>query len=102
MAIAVNAVIFEPQVRRRDPGLHQVLFEEAPRPPELLAELHELEEQAVAVVAALLRADPAVDVADPDMAARLAVNTVESLVHRSDKSMYNVKPGWVPTDLSDL
>ena len=65
-----------------DPALHQVLFEEAPRPPELLAELHALEEQAVCVVADLLRADPAVDVHDPQMAARVAVNTVESLVHR--------------------
>jgi hypothetical protein len=27
-----------------DPRLHQVLFEEAPRPPELLEELHALEE----------------------------------------------------------
>lgn len=29
-------------------------------------------------------------------------DTVESIVHRSDKSMYTVKPGWVPTNLSDL
>ena len=26
-------------------------------------------------------------------------DTVESLVHRSDKSMYTVKPGWVPTNI---
>src|SRR4029450_3432331 len=30
-----------------DPGLHQVLFEESPRPPELLAELHALETVAL-------------------------------------------------------
>jgi len=29
-------------------------------------------------------------------------DTVESIVHRSDKSMYSAKPGWFPTSLSDL
>ena len=29
----------------------------------------------------------------------VAGDTVESLVHRSDKSMYTVKPGWVPTNI---
>ena len=65
-----------------DPALHQVLFEEAPRPPELLAELHALEALAVEAVAALLAADPAVQVDDVAMAARVVVTTVESAVHR--------------------
>ena len=42
------------RVHARDPALHQVLFEEAPRPPELLAELHALEDGAVAVAADVL------------------------------------------------
>jgi len=29
-------------------------------------------------------------------------DTVESILHRSDKSMYIVKPGWVPTTVPDL
>ncbi len=29
-------------------------------------------------------------------------DTVESIVHRSDASMYRVKPGWAPTDFTDL
>ena len=29
-------------------------------------------------------------------------DTVESIMHRSDTSMYTVKPGWVPTNLGDL
>lgn len=29
----------------------------------------------------------------------IAGDTVESIVHRSDKSMYTVKPGWVPTNI---
>lgn len=65
-----------------DPRLHQVLFEEAPRPRELLDELHAIEEAAVGAVEGVLRADPAVRVADTAMAARLVVAAVESLVHR--------------------
>ena len=56
------------------PRLHQVLFEEAPRPPELLAELHALEERVVDQVAAVLRRDR--------LTAWMAVAMVESLVHR--------------------
>jgi AcrR family transcriptional regulator len=67
---------------RDDPALHQVLFEEAPRPPELLAELHALEERAVTLVASVLEGLPEVRVADVDTAARFVVVTVESLVHR--------------------
>ncbi len=65
-----------------DPALHQVLFEEAPRPPELLAELHALEDRAVGIVAEVLRALPEVRATDVDTAARFVVVTVESLVHR--------------------
>ena len=65
-----------------DPGLHQVLFEESPRPPELLADLRAVEDQAIALAAAVLAADPEVRVADPVMAARVVVTTIESLVHR--------------------
>jgi AcrR family transcriptional regulator len=65
-----------------DPGLHQVLFEESPRPPELLAELHALETLAIDQAAAILAADPDVRVADPALAARVVVTTIESVVHR--------------------
>lgn len=80
LAAVVDATIATHAV---DPALHQVLFEESPRPPELLAELHELEAEAVATAAALLAADPRVEVADPHLAARLVVTTIESLVHRT-------------------
>jgi AcrR family transcriptional regulator len=69
-------------VHRDDPGLHQVLFEESPRPPEVLAELRTMESALVERAAALLAAAPGVRVADPVLAARVAVVTVESLVHR--------------------
>lgn len=32
----------------------------------------------------------------------VAGDTVETILHRSDKSMYTVKPGWVPTSLAEL
>ena len=67
---------------RDDPALHRVLFEEAPRPPELLTMLHTAEEQAIVTARGLLAADPRVRVTDLAMAARLVVNSIESLVHR--------------------
>jgi AcrR family transcriptional regulator len=79
LAAAIDATIAN---HADDPGLHQVLFEESPRPPELLAELHAVEDRTIALAAGLLAADPAVHVADPATAARVVVTTIESLVHR--------------------
>ena len=70
------------EVHADDRRLHRVLFEEAPRPAELLARLRRVEVAAVERVAALLSAHPEVDVPDVALAARMAVDTVESLVHR--------------------
>ena len=67
---------------RDDPALHRVLFEEAPRPPELLAMLRGAEERAIVSARELLAAEPLVRVSDLPMAARLVVNSIESLVHR--------------------
>jgi hypothetical protein len=68
-------------VHAGDPALHQVLFEQAPRPPELLAELRALEDAAVAVAVELL---PVADRGPTARAttARVVVTTIESLVHR--------------------
>ncbi len=63
-------------------GLHRVLFEEAPRPPEQLARLRTLERDLAALLAERLASHPEVRVADPVVAARLAIDTIESLVHR--------------------
>lgn len=67
---------------RDDPGLHRVLFEQAPRAPEFLARLHELERTAVEMTARLLATHPEVRVVDSDISARIVVATIESLVHR--------------------
>ncbi len=68
-------------VHADDRRLHQVLFEESPRPPELLAQLHALEDGAVAVLADRLREDRP-DLDAPELVARITVVTIESLVHR--------------------
>lgn len=70
------------ELHGRDRQLHRVLFEEAPRPPEQLARLRALEAELVDQVAALLDGHPEVRVADVRLAARVVVDTVESLVHR--------------------
>jgi AcrR family transcriptional regulator len=69
------------QSHRARPALHRVLVEEAPRPPELRARLEALFEAASDAVAAYLCASPEVDVADPDRAARMVVQVVESITH---------------------
>ncbi len=76
----VDAVV---GVHAGDPALHQVLFEEAPRPPELLDELRALEDGAVHVAAELIARRPPADLTHEDeMTARMVVTTIESLVHR--------------------
>lgn len=65
-----------------DARLHRVLFEEAPRPPEQLARLRALERDLTDVVASLLTGHPEVHVTDARVAARLAIDAIESLVHR--------------------
>jgi len=69
-------------VHAADPDLHQVLFEEAPRPPELLAELRALEDAAVGLVAGPVTGTPGVEAENEEVAARMVIATVESLVHR--------------------
>ncbi len=79
IAVFVDAAIAN---HSGDPRLHQVLFEEAPRPPAVLAELHAGEELIVKAAAALLAAEPRVTTTDPELAARMVVTGIESYVHR--------------------
>lgn len=66
---------------RDNPRLHRVLFEEAPRAPEFLERLHELEEFSVAAAAQLLEQHPEVR-ANSRLNAQIVVATIDSLVHR--------------------
>lgn len=69
------------QAHRARPALHRVLVEEAPRPPELRARFDELFDGAASAVASYLRASPEAHAADPDRAARVVVQVVESITH---------------------
>lgn len=64
-----------------NPRLHQVLFQEAPHPPELLERLHQAEHEAIGAVAGLLSRDPELRLPSVVDTARLVVATIESLTH---------------------
>ncbi|WHT17767.1 TetR/AcrR family transcriptional regulator [Crossiella sp. CA-258035] len=67
---------------REDPQLLRVMFEQAPRSPELLAKIERQERDLVAFARDLLDRHPEVTVADTGTAARLVVSTVELVVHQ--------------------
>jgi len=64
------------------PRLHQVLFEEAPRPAATRARLQAIESAAVAFVRDAVMVDDDRSADERELPARLAVVVVESLVHR--------------------
>ena len=69
------------EVHGTDRLLHRVLTEQAPRPPDQVARLRAIEEDIVARATALLAGHPEVRVPDVAVAARMAVLTIEGLVH---------------------
>jgi AcrR family transcriptional regulator len=69
------------ELHRHRPALHRVLFEEAPRPPQLQARFDEVAAAGSAVIAGYLRTCPEVELPDPELAARLTVQVVESVTH---------------------
>ncbi len=70
------------ELHSKNPRLQHVLLDEAPRPPHLKARLQELEQAAVESTEILLRANPQVRIEDYRTAAYLAVQSIETLVHR--------------------
>nr|WP_244975599.1 TetR/AcrR family transcriptional regulator [Mycobacterium kubicae] len=66
---------------RDNPRLHRVLFEEAPRAPQFLDRLHQLELFSVDMAARLLQQHPDVRPTSR-LNAQVVVATIESLVHR--------------------
>lgn len=69
------------ELHARDPGLHRVLFEEAPLPAKLRARVARLEALMAGEVARLL-ARHGFDDGDASTAAAMAVQVAESLTHR--------------------
>jgi AcrR family transcriptional regulator len=78
MRVIVSALV---RLHARDRRLHQVLFEESPRPPSLLRRLRDLEDGVVEVFADRLRTERPT-LASPELTARITIVTTESLVHR--------------------
>jgi AcrR family transcriptional regulator len=66
---------------RDNPRLHWVLFDEAPRAPEFLARLQEMEQLSVEMTVRLLDEHPEVRTVHR-LHAQIVVATIESLVHR--------------------
>jgi AcrR family transcriptional regulator len=69
------------ELHRHQPGLHRVLFEEAPRPAELRAQLEITFEFATTAVARYLSERAEVNVDDPQLAAQLLVQAAEAITH---------------------
>jgi AcrR family transcriptional regulator len=78
------------------PSLHRVLFEETQLPPALRAELDELEDGLIELTAGALATNPRSAPADPRLAARVVVNTIEGLTHRL---VLRPPPGVTPQDI---
>jgi AcrR family transcriptional regulator len=69
-------------IHQDHPALHRVLFEEAPRSPEVLSDLRSFERDTVHTVELLLADDPDVHVPDVALAAYMTVVAIESITHR--------------------
>jgi AcrR family transcriptional regulator len=69
------------ELHRQRPNLHRVLFEEAPRPPQLRDRLQRIFDLATVAFARYLDCRPEVTVADTRIAAELAVQSVEAITH---------------------
>lgn len=69
-------------IHQNDPVLHRVLFEEAPRSPEVVAALRTFERDTVQAVELLAAGDPEVRVVDTSLAAYMTVVAIESITHR--------------------
>lgn len=89
-------------IHRDDPGLHRVLFEEAPRSPAFLAQVHESEQAIVDAAARLLELHPEVAVGDHRMAAQIVVAAIESLVHRLITMPFPVDPQHLEDEIVTL
>jgi AcrR family transcriptional regulator len=69
------------ELHARQPALHRVLFEEAPRPSELRDRLAQLFDLASGALARYLASLPEVMVTDVELAAQLTVQTLEAVTH---------------------
>ncbi len=69
------------ELHAREPALHRVLFEEAPRPRRLLDHLTDQFDLASTALADYLDARPEITVPDTRLAAQLVIQTAEAITH---------------------
>jgi hypothetical protein len=69
------------ELHRQQPALHRVLFEEAPRPPQLRDRLERAFEDVSTALANYLASRPEVTVTDVRVAAQLVVQSLEAITH---------------------
>jgi AcrR family transcriptional regulator len=69
------------ELHRHRPALHRILFEEAPRPPQLRDRFESVFELASAALARYLASQPEVTVTEVRLAAELVVQSVEAITH---------------------
>jgi len=69
------------ELHGREPELHRVLFEEAPRPRRLLDHLDRQFDLASAALANYLDSRPEITVANTQLAAQLVIQTAEAITH---------------------
>ena len=69
------------ELHAREPALHRVLFEEAPRPRRLLDHLTHQFDLACAALASYLDSRPEITVPDTQLAAQLVIQTAEAITH---------------------
>ncbi|MFD7499490.1 TetR/AcrR family transcriptional regulator [Streptomyces sp. NPDC059850] len=82
-----------------DPQLLRVMFEQAPRSPELLERVAQHERERIDYTRELLERHPESRVEDTDVAARLIVASVELLIHQLIASPHSVDPTRLENEL---
>ncbi|WP_422742668.1 TetR/AcrR family transcriptional regulator [Mycobacterium sp. WMMD1722] len=85
---------------RQDPAFLRVLLERAPRSSDLMRRVAELQDAATTAMRALLDGHPEVRVADRDAAARLAVVTIEAVVHQALAAPAVLDPAGLARELT--
>lgn len=84
------------------PLLHRVIFDEAPRSPDLMARFSASQSYAIGRVVGLLRADPELELVVPERTAVFVVATLESLTHRFIASEHLISHDELADELESM
>jgi AcrR family transcriptional regulator len=84
---------------RQDPEFLRVIIEQAPRSRQLMAKVVERQQESVQAMKTLLTGQAEVVVKDNDVAARLVVLTIESVVHQAMAAPRHLDPDALQEEL---